>query len=318
MNTASFLIKQKIKKEAAALSLHCVGICALPFSSALKQLLRKGGSIPLCPDSPDLRTDAEALLPGVRCAIVILFPYGPPSLQKSNIAAYAQLTDYHLVSRLYLNRLKKFLADQYPHDAFYAAADTSPLCDRWLAYGAGLGFWGKNHCLINPVYGSWVTIGTLLTTLDLPPDRPVPQQCGTCSACLSACPGQALHDSGPMDPWRCKSWLTQKKGPLTSEETDIIRRTPLIFGCDACQLACPWNRTALASPIPEYKTSRITCLMRKDIESLSNKNFKLKFGTYPFSWRGKKILLRNLAIQASAKSDFPSSCPDKDADQPVR
>jgi epoxyqueuosine reductase len=307
MNSA-YLLKQKIKEKASSMSLEYIGICALPFSPDLKHILQQSGPVPLCPDDTNMRLNAEALLPGVRCAIVILFPYGPPAA-KSNIAAYAQLADYHIISRRYLSILEKFLSSLCPAASFYAAADTSPLCDRWMAYAAGLGFLGKNHCLINSKYGSWITIGTLLTTLDLPPDHPVSQQCGNCSACLKACPGQALKDGGPMQFTKCKSWLTQKKGILSEAETGLIQRTPLIFGCDVCQQVCPWNQSAAPSPLPEYKNGRIQNLARQDFELLSNKNFRIKFGNYPFSWRGKNILLRNLDLQTQKDK--------KSSDQPM-
>ena len=135
------------------------------------------------------------------------------------------------------------MEEQYPDEKFHAITDTSPMADRWLAYQAGLGFFGRNHCLIHPKYGSYFTIGAILTTLALPPDTPLAMNCGSCTRCFAACPGKALSHKR-FNPWRCKSYLTQKKEVLNEEEKNILRKTPLIFGCDECQKCCPFNENA--------------------------------------------------------------------------
>ena len=146
MNSA-YLLKQKIKEKASSMSLEYIGICALPFSPDLKHILQQSGPVPLCPDDTNMRLNAEALLPGVRCAIVILFPYGPPAA-KSNIAAYAQLADYHIISRRYLSILEKVSVFSVPCCIFLCCSRYLPavrpldgLCSRaWFSR--------KNHCLI--------------------------------------------------------------------------------------------------------------------------------------------------------------------------
>ncbi len=151
------------------------------------------------------------------------------------------------------------------------------------------------HCLIHPKYGSYFTIGAILTTLALPPDTPLAMNCGSCTRCFAACPGKALSHER-FNPWRCKSYLTQKKEVLNEEEKNILRKTPLIFGCDECQKCCPFNENAAYSPLPETGADRIPRLERETLEQISNRRFTKEYGEYAFSWRGRPVLLRNMDI----------------------
>ncbi len=288
-------LKLELKKSASLLGIDCLGICPLPLDGRLKSILAKTGSVPFVPDPPEVRTDTEDLLLSAVCAVMFLFPYSPPGGEKGNIAAYARGEDYHAVHRDFLSRIIDFLSVRRPDAHFFPFTDTSPLPDRWLAYQAGLGFFGKNHCLIHPKYGSWFTIGGILTTISFPPDHPTAGRCGTCRACMAACPGSALLKDRFL-PFRCKSYLTQKKSPLTEEEKAIISRTPLIFGCDECQRVCPFNRSAVSSVSTEAQADRISLLTGKELDRLTNRTFKEKYGNRAFAWRGKTILKRNLEI----------------------
>lgn len=285
----------RIRAYAGALHLDAIGSTKLMKSAELESLLKKAGPLPFVPSDIEKRMNADALLPGARSAIVILFPYGYFPWEDGNISIYARPKDYHKVCHHYMERLITRMKADFPEEEFYPLVDTSPLVDRWLAYSAGLGFFGKNHCIINSTYGSYVSIASILTTLDLPQGTPIPCQCGSCHKCIARCPGHALSEKG-FNPWVCKSYLTQKKEPLTDKEKAIIRRTPLIFGCDECQRNCPFNDKALSSPLPEIKEERIPNLSREELESTSNRAFLKKYKDYAFTWRGKKILLRNLDI----------------------
>ena len=284
-----------VKEIARTLSLDAVGIAKLPLPQELSEILAATPAVPFTPAETSARTDTEALLSGARSAIVVLFPYKIETDEPAaNIAYYARAKDYHKINHTYLSRLSLLLAEKEPNAAFYPVCDTSPMVDRYLAYLAGLGFYGKNHCLIHPKYGSYFTIGALLTTLPLTPDTPLSISCGECLACIAACPGRALTDT-EMNQNRCKSYLTQKR-ELTPEEEKIISRTPYIFGCDKCQAACPYNQTAAATPLPDLQSSRIPRLTKEDLETLSTRGFERKYKDYAFAWRGKKILVRNLAL----------------------
>ncbi len=282
-------------ETAGKLHLDAVGILSCPISPSLQKKLEDAGEIPFVPADHRLRTMPEKILPGAQSIVVILFPYHYKGENHSNIALYARSKDYHKIVHHYLSQIINVLQTSYTGHQFHAIVDTSPLADRWLAYQAGLGFFGKNHCLINPKYGSYFTIGSILTTLRLPPDEPLSMDCGDCTKCFHACPGNALSP-GRFNPWTCKSYLTQKKEPLTAREEQIIRKTPLIFGCDECQKCCPFNQNAALSPLPEIREERIPYLSRATLEEISNRRFSRDYKEYAFAWRGKSILLRNMDI----------------------
>ncbi len=283
--------KQLFLAEAKKLSLDACGVCNASMDEALSEILRAAGAVPFAPEATQ-RLDASALLPGSQSVMVILFPYKPQEIEEGNIALYARPRDYHKINHQYLAKLIGAMKAAYPKEEFLPLVDTSPLVDRWLAYQAGLGFFGKNHCLIHPRYGSYVTIGAILTTLAMPADSPLSLSCGDCRLCLSHCPGHAISETR-LTPWRCKSYLTQKKEELTEEEIQILTATPYIFGCDECQRHCPYNETALPSPLPEIQKERIPSLSLEDLTACSNRSFEKLYKDYAFAWRGRKVLLRN-------------------------
>ena len=287
--------KSHLSQIAASLHLDACGACSASLDSTLKEQLRNAGPIPFAPSSLEERLDPSALLRDARSFFVILFPYRPASEEEGNIALYARPMDYHKVIHRYLQKIIETARPSYPGEQFLPLVDTSPMVDRWLAYAAGLGFFGRNHCLIHPTYGSFVTIGSILTTLSLTPDEPLTLDCGSCRECLIRCPGRAIGEKR-LDPFRCKSYLTQKKEELSPAEMQILQRTPYIFGCDECQRFCPFNQKALPSPLPEIHEHRISTLTKEEMDSYSNRAFDKAFRSYAFAWRGKKVLLRNWNI----------------------
>lgn len=220
--------KELLVKTAASLQLDACGAASVNFSEKLSERLTEAGTIPFAPADIKERIDTEALLPGSRSFFVILFPYRPSHKEEGNIALYARGLDYHKMIQSYLDRIIGVMRNAYPEARFRGLADTSPMVDRWLAYAAGLGFFGKNHCIINPKYGSFFTIGSILTTLELSPDSPLDLSCGECRECFYHCPGHVIREDS-FDVWHCKSYLTQKKEALTEEEEKIIARTPHYF-----------------------------------------------------------------------------------------
>ncbi len=286
--------KELFLEEAAKLHLDACGVCSASMDEELSRILTAAGDVPFAPEA-SLRLDSASLLPGCRSVMVILFPYKPQEEEEGNIALYARAPDYHKINHQYLARLIEMMKAAYPEEEFLPLVDTSPLVDRWLAYQAGLGFFGKNHCLIHPRYGSYVTIGSILTTLDMPADSPLPLSCKDCHLCMKCCPGHAISESR-LTPWRCKSYITQKKEELTEEEIQILTRTPYIFGCDECQRHCPYNEKALPSPLPEIQENRIPTLTKEALEAISNRAFDKTYRSYAFAWRGRKVLARNAAL----------------------
>ena len=209
----------------------------------------------------------------------------------TNLSRYTWATDYHLVVTDYLQRLVDELKTTAPDASFSIHCDTSPLADRYMAYLAGLGFYGKNKCFINPTWGSYIVIGTVLTTLEFESNTPMTDTCMGCNRCITSCLGQCL-DGNAFNYATCKSYLTQKKGDLTNDEQAIIRKSSLLFGCDVCQEVCPHNKDLPTTPIIEFQSIE-PYVDVDELETMTNKEFKAKYGHRAFSWRGKKILIRN-------------------------
>lgn len=294
-STMKYINLQEICKE---LNIYEFGVASWPLPENAKSILYESSPCPFTAANVEERLLGTSLFTP-KSAIVCLFPYYVEHKDPSNLSRYTWATDYHLVINEYLKKLIEKLQIINTDAQFSIHCDTSPLADRYMAYLAGLGFYGKNNCFISPKWGSYVVIGTILTTLELEPHTPLTQSCMGCNRCITACLGQCLgHDEFKFD--TCKSYLTQKKGELTSEEEHIIAKTPLVFGCDVCQEVCPHNKDISTTPIPEFQSVE-PYIDIDELDSLTNKEFKAKYGHRAFSWRGKKILMRNQEIIESKK-----------------
>ena len=294
-STMKYINLQEICKE---LNIYEFGVASWPLPENAKSILYESNPCPFTAANVEERLLGTSLFTP-KSAIVCLFPYYVEHKDPSNLSRYTWATDYHLVINEYLKKLIEKLQIINTDAQFSIHCDTSPLADRYMAYLAGLGFYGKNNCFISPKWGSYVVIGTILTTLELEPDTPLTQSCMECNRCITACLGQCLgHDEFKFD--TCKSYLTQKKGELTSKEEHIIAKTPLVFGCDVCQEVCPHNKDIPTTPIPEFQSVE-PYIDIDELDSLTNKEFKAKYGHRAFSWRGKKILMRNQEIIESKK-----------------
>ena len=294
-STMKYINLQEICKE---LNIYEFGVASWPLPENAKSILYESNPCPFTAANVEERLLGTSLFTP-KSAIVCLFPYYVEHKDPSNLSRYTWATDYHLVINEYLKKLIEKLQIMNTDAQFSIHCDTSPLADRYMAYLAGLGFYGKNNCFISPKWGSYVVIGTILTTLELEPNTPLTQSCMGCNRCITACLGQCLgHDEFKFD--TCKSYITQKKGELTSEEKHIIAKTPPVFGCDVCQEVCPHNKDIPTTPIPEFQSVE-PYIDIDELDSLTNKEFKAKYGHRAFSWRGKKILIRNQEIIESKK-----------------
>lgn len=229
---------------------------------------------------------------GDGCALVFLFPYFCGEHKGRNISLYACAPDYHKVVMGYLTKIEEYIVGLCPGAETKCYADIGPERDKNLALLAGLGVKGRNTLLINKKYGSFVFIGYIETNLDLPFDLPIEGECENCGACESACPGGAIGDKFCVE--RCASYISQKKGELTDEEQTILIRSGLVWGCDACQIACPMNKGAEMTALPEFLQNHIYRLEADEISKMSNGQFKEKYNDRAFVWRGKKVIERNL------------------------
>jgi epoxyqueuosine reductase len=235
------------------------GADPLPGGRRLTEWLERGnhGTMTFLADTAAVRRDPRSFLPGARSVVCVAMSYhdaadapnpswGPAT---AAVARYARRPDYHRVIRTRLVRLGRFLAVRAPGASWRPAVDTAPLLEKELAQRAGLGWIGKNTCLINRAFGSELLIGELVTDVSLAPDPPETDHCGTCSACLTVCPTCAFDAARRLDARRCLAYATiEHRGPFP--EALIPSLGNRLFGCDACQAVCPWNRRARPSCAP--------------------------------------------------------------------
>jgi epoxyqueuosine reductase len=249
----------RVKARVRELGADLVGIAAAePLEKEADELarwLRLGynGTMAWMAERVDVRNDPSRLLPGCRSIIVIAVNYHAPQLHLRfpnfpKISRYAWGRDYHPVLsgilRSLAGEMQEWAREEGVDDFRYrVAVDTAPFRDKVWAQRAGIGWQGKNTLLLTREFGSWVFIGSLLTTLQLEPDRPHPDHCGTCTRCIEACPTRAIVYPRKLDARACISYLTiEHAGQLPARYGENLNGW--IFGCDVCQDVCPWNRFA--------------------------------------------------------------------------
>lgn len=253
-----------------------------------------GGLLPFL--STKQRANVEKLCPNPGGVFVTAFSYYAGKAP-GNLALYARGEDYHRVLLRRLETVCMHLAARYPNHRFLPGADDSPVPEQAAAILAGLGGKGHHNLLIVPPYGSYLFLGTILTDLPLETTgKLVEAACTNCDACLRACPTGALSEKG-FCASRCLSHLSQKKGQLDEWEAAALKKSPLIWGCDLCQAACPLNRDARQTELREFRDNLLCDLTQEDVEGLTNRQFRERFGERAFSWRGPAVLRRNLALK---------------------
>lgn len=257
----------------------------------------------------ELRADPRALLPSARSVICVgkLYNTRTPEpdhysdSERGRISRYAWGEDYHVLVRTGLQRLLERLraCTARPFEA-RVAVDSAPLLERALARRAGLGWIGRNTCLINQPQGSWFFLGELLVSLEIDPDEPPPERCGTCYRCIEACPTRALVPTGrhtpawALDARRCISYLTiELRGAIPPELRPQIGRH--LFGCDLCQQVCPWNQKAPVTEEPAFQPRHAAPLLA-GLAVLSETEFRTRFRHSPVARARHSGLLRNVAV----------------------
>lgn len=220
----------------------------------LREWLDKGyhGEMQYMSRNIEMRANPQELLPSARSMIMVLMNYYPREWQpadKPQIAAYAYGNDYHHIVKSKLTSLAEEINKMMPH-RYAVFCDSAPVMERAWAVRAGLGWIGRNGMLINPKFGTFTFIGTLITTLELEPSTPMKNRCGTCKECIEACPTKAILKNKTIDARRCLSYQTiEKRGEIDEGLRDLASNT--LYGCDRCQLTCPWNRFAHPHNHPE-------------------------------------------------------------------
>lgn len=252
-------IEERLKQRARELGFDLCGVAPAvppPHYHAFLDWLEHGmhAGMGYLARRAGLRRSAESLLPHARSVIALAKNYNqePPQDVEARVARYALGRDYHKVLRRDLRRLVAFLVELSPGAKTRICVDSAPILERDYAQMAGIGWFGKNTCLINSKRGSWFFLGLILTDVALQPDQPATGGCGTCRACIDACPTGALvlRENSPvawLDARRCISYLTiEHRGAFTREEESMLHGW--LFGCDVCQEVCPFNRQRPTQP----------------------------------------------------------------------
>jgi epoxyqueuosine reductase len=302
-------IKTAITARAKNLGFDAIGFAHASLSQkqrdGLKNYLDAGhhGSMAWMAARADERADPQTLWRDAVTVISLGLSYAPDTdalattklPNAGNISVYARNRDYHGIIKGKLKHLAQFIAAQN-NNGVKVFVDTAPVMEKPLAQQAGLGWQGKHTNLVSRSHGSWLLLGEVFTTLDIAPDVPEQDYCGSCHACMTACPTDAFPAPYKLDARRCISYLTiEHDGPIPEEFRAAIGNR--IYGCDDCLAVCPWNKFARAGH--EAKLSQRQDLIAPDLSelaSLTDAGFREKFSGSPIKRIGRNRFVRNVAI----------------------
>jgi epoxyqueuosine reductase len=313
-------VKETIRGRAKSLGFDAVGFTRAALNDAqrnwLNQFLVNGyhGDMAWMANRADERGDPQRLWPAAVSVISLGLSYAPEGDPlktladrfAGNISVYARGRDYHDVIKGRLKELAAVLAAQGAGVKVFV--DTAPVMEKPLAAQAGLGWQGKHTNLVSRQHGSWLFLGEIFTTLDIEPDQPGQNHCGSCQACLDICPTQAFPAPYQLDARRCIAYLTiEHPGPIPLElRTSIGNR---IYGCDDCLAVCPWNKFAQAGREAKLAAREdLTAPRLAALAELDDAAFRAKFSGSPIKRAGRNRFVRNVAI-AIGNSAAPSLLP---------
>lgn len=309
-------LRTSIRDQALALGFDAVGFARAESSNAAKRGLSEylahgfHGDMGWLAANADRRADPRALWPEARTAVVVGLNYGPErdpleglaDKTAGNVSVYARGRDYHDLMKKRLKVLARAIVERHG-GAVKLFVDTAPLMEKPLAMQAGIGWQGKHTNLVSRDLGSWLFLGSVLTTLEIAPDAPEPDHCGQCRRCQDVCPTKAFPAPYKLDARRCISYLTiEHKGHIPREF-----RAPMgnrIYGCDDCLAVCPWNKFASATAEagfavrPGLEAPRLTDLARLDEAS-----FRALFAGSPIKRTGRDRFVRNVVIALGNSGD---------------
>jgi epoxyqueuosine reductase len=322
----SATLKEAIRAEAAGLGFVSCGFAradAVPGAGEeLKRWVAAGrhGTMGWMEERVEQRSAPQRLWPEAKSVIALAMSYAPSEDPRrladeagvGRISVYAQGGDYHKTVKKGLKALARFIVDAVPSE-LKVFVDTAPVMEKPLSAAAGVGWQGKHTNLLSREHGNWFFLGVIFTELELEPDPPAPEHCGSCTRCLVACPTAAFDGPGRIDARRCISYLTiEHAGPIPHEFRAAMGNR--IYGCDDCLAACPWNRFAQAGranaaflPRAELVAPRL-----RDLLTLDDASFRELFAGSPIKRIGVRRFLRNCLIAAGNSGD-PSLLPRVEA-----
>ena len=312
-------LQAEIRAAAEKLGFDAVGFARAELPPAAGQRLRDlvaaghHGEMGWMAERVEQRSDPRGLWPEVRSVISLGMSYAPDGdalatlalRDRGNISVYARNRDYHDVIKGKLKHLAQFIVSRATpgQPQVKVFVDTAPVMEKPLAAQAGLGWQGKHTNLVSRRHGSWLFLGEVFTTLDLSPDLPHGDHCGSCSRCIEACPTAAITAPYELQPTRCLSYLTiEHKGSIPEEFRQALGNR--IYGCDDCLAVCPWNRFAQAGREAKL-TARadLAAPSLRDLSRLDDTGFRTLFAGSPIKRIGRERFLRNVAIAIGNSGD---------------
>ncbi len=305
-------LTRALKQHALSLGFDLAGTCPAVQPAAwqsFRDWLDAGfsGQMSYLVRHAEARRDPQSILPRARSVLVLAVNYrtvtpiaaGPG---QGSVSRYAWGSDYHKTIRERLRSLGQLHRRLTPNERSRGVVDTAPLLEREFARLAGLGWIGKNTLLINRQHGSWLFLAALLTTAELTYDQPCEtERCHNCRACLDACPTGALVEPYRLDARRCISYLSMEHtGDIAPELRQAFGSR--LFGCDACQEACPHNKSTPCSSAPAFQPrDGMNPVDLNDLKLLDRAAFLARFGDTSLAWAGQERLLRNAAVIESIR-----------------
>ena len=327
--------RTEIGRRATKLGFDVVGFASVtgawPASDHLKAFIAAGrhGTMDWLAQTADRRAHPNGLWPEARSAVVLGLNYGPDhdplealaDRSRAAISVYAQGRDYHAVIKGRLKEMASLMARRLSCQA-KVFVDTAPLMEKPLAALAGLGWQGKHTNLVSRQFGSWLFLGSILTTYDLVPDPPSEDHCGACRACLDICPTGAFPAPYQLDARACLSYLTiEHAGPIPLQYREALGNR--IYGCDDCLAVCPWNKFAAAAregALHARKALRAPALA--DLAALDDAGFRALFSASPVKRIGRDRFVRNVLYAIGNSGDrallLAARARLHDADEAVR
>jgi epoxyqueuosine reductase len=300
-------IKAAIGARASALGFEACGFTSVeepwPASARLLEFveLERHGTMDWMATTAKRRSHPRAMWPGARSAIVLGMSYGPQRdplealarRDRAAISVYAQGDDYHELIKGRLKQLGGWMASAFGCE-IKVFVDTAPLMEKPLAQAAGIGWQGKHTNLVSRTHGSWLFLGAVLTDLDLTPDAPDSDHCGSCRACLDICPTNAFPAPYQLDARACISYLTiEHQGPIPRRYRAAMGNR--IYGCDDCLAVCPWNKFAAAAREQAFHPRRaLQAPLLAELAGLDDAAFRALFRKSPVKRIGRDRFVRNV------------------------
>ena len=281
-------------------------------AARLRAFLEAGhhGTMDWMEERADWRADPNAMWPQAKSIVLLGLNYGPTHdplavlehKERGAISVYAQGDDYHDVVKKKLKALAGYIFQTFQAEV-KVFVDTAPVMEKPLAQKAGLGWQGKHTNLVSREFGSWLFLGSIFTTLELPPDPREPDHCGNCQACLDVCPTQAFPAPYRLDARRCISYLTiEHDGPIPREFRKAMGNR--IYGCDDCLAVCPWNKFAqVASELKLAARNELTAPHLSQLAALDDGAFRTLFRKSPVKRIGRDRFVRNVMIAIGNSGD---------------